>query len=111
MYRLVLIVALSAAGSAQTVRMIEVDGEARKYWSRWRGPSGQGVVEGTSYPDSWSDTQNVRWKVEVPGRGHSSPIIWKDRIFLTTAYDGARRTLLCFNRQDGKLLWEAEAPK
>jgi outer membrane protein assembly factor BamB len=108
-----LLIAMLAAGalSAQTVRMIEVEGEARKYWTRWRGPSGQGVVEGTGYPDTWSDTQNVRWKTAVPGRGNSSPIVWKDRIFLTTAYDGGRRSVLCFRREDGKLLWETAAPR
>jgi outer membrane protein assembly factor BamB len=92
------------------VRMIEATGEARKYWSQWRGPSGQGIVESKGYPDTWSDTENVRWKTAVPGRGHSSPIVWKDRIFLTTAHDGTRRALLCFDRNDGKLLWEAAAP-
>ncbi len=112
MLRLLLILIVSAAVvSAQAVRMIEVEGEARKYWPQWRGPSGQGVVEGDAYPDTWSDMENVRWKVEVPGRGHSSPVVWKDRIFLTTAYDGARRVVLCFRRRDGKLLWEAAAPQ
>lgn len=90
--------------------MIEAAGEARKYWPRWRGPTGQGLVEGTGYPDSWSETENVRWKVEVPGRGYSSPIVWKGKIFLTTAYDATRRVLLCLRRDDGKLLWEAAAP-
>src|SRR5687768_2418031 len=66
------------------VSIVPPEGEAAKYWPRWRGPSGQGVVEG-NYPDTWSDTKNVLWKAEVPGRGNSSPIIWKDRIFLTTA--------------------------
>lgn len=112
MLRLLLILIVSAAGvSAQAVRMIEMEGEARKYWPQWRGPSGQGVVEGAAYPDTWSDRENVRWKVAVPGRGHSSPIVWKDRIFLTTAYDGARRVVLSFRRRDGKLLWEAAAPQ
>lgn len=111
MKRISLIVLVLAAGlSAQTVRMIEAEGEARKYWSRWRGPSGQGIVEGKSYPDTWSATENVLWKVAVPGRGASSPIVWKDRIFLTTAHDGDRRVVLCYNRADGKLLWEAAAP-
>lgn len=90
--------------------MIEAQGEARKYWSQWRGPSGQGIVDTGDYPDTWSATENIRWKVEVPGRGHSSPIVWKDRIFLTTAIDGTKRVLLCFRRDDGKLLWEAAAP-
>jgi len=102
---------VAAAASAQTVRMIEVEGEGRKYWPQWRGPSGQGLVEGKGYPDAWSGTENVQWKVAIPGRGHSSPAIWKDRIFLTTAYDGTRRAVLCFNRGDGKLLWEAAAPE
>ena len=48
----------------------------------------------------------------LPGRGNSSPIIWRDRIFLTTAYDGgSRRAVLCFRRTDGKRLWEALAPE
>src|SRR6266404_3977524 len=88
----------SPAVSSHVASMIEVEGEARQYWSRWRGPSGQGLVEAKGYPDTWSDTENVKWKVDVPGRGHSSPIVWKDRIFLTTAYDGDRRALLCYNR-------------
>jgi outer membrane protein assembly factor BamB len=48
--------------------------------------------------------------VEVPGRGHSSPIVWGDHIFVTTAHDGERRAVLCYRRSDGKLLWEAPAP-
>src|SRR5262249_44053216 len=63
------------------------------------------------YPDKWSDTENVLWKVDLPGAGNSSPIIWKDRIFLTTAYDnGKRRSILCLSRDNGKQLWEAFAP-
>jgi outer membrane protein assembly factor BamB len=110
MLSLFLTLAIAAASGTQTVRMIEAEGEARQYWSRWRGPSGQGIVEHKDYPDSWSETENVRWKVKVPGRGHSSPIVWKDKLFLTTAYDGARRVVLCFDRENGKLLWEAAAP-
>jgi outer membrane protein assembly factor BamB len=94
------------------VRMIEAGGEAANYWPGWRGPSGQGLVRGSGYPDTWSATDNVLWKVEVPGRGNSSPIVWRDRIFLTTAQDnGARRAILCFRRNDGKLLWETSAPE
>jgi outer membrane protein assembly factor BamB len=94
------------------VRMIEPGGEAHQYWPRWRGPSGQGLVDGSGYLDSWSDTEHVLWEVEVPGRGNSSPIIWRDRIFLTTAYDGGgRRGVLCFRRTDGKRLWEVLAPE
>lgn len=106
----VFLLVLAVLANSQSVRMIEAEGEARKYWPQWRGPSGQGVVEGSGFPDSWSDKENVRWKVLVPGRGNSSPIVWKDRIFLTTAHDGERRAVLCFRRDDGKLLWEAAAP-
>ena len=110
MSHLILILTVAVAFGSQTVRMLEVEGDARKYWPQWRGPSGQGVVEGTGFLDRWSDTENVRWKVEVPGSGRSSPIVWEDRIFVTTSYGGARRTVLCFRRDDGELLWEAAAP-
>ncbi len=97
--------------SHPSVSMIVPGGEAMKFWSRWRGPSGQGIVEGKGYPDTWSGTENVIWKVEVPGRGHSSPIVWGDRIFLTTAsLDGLNRSILCYRRSDGKLLWQTPLP-
>jgi outer membrane protein assembly factor BamB len=102
---------LARAADYPPVRMIEPDGGGNQYWPRWRGPSGQGLVEGSGYPDSWSERDNIVWKVPVSGRGNSSPIIWGDRIFLTTAYDeGPRRSVLCFRRSDGKLLWESAAP-
>ena len=110
MLRLVLTLACACIGGAQTVSMIEAQGEARKYWPQWRGPTAQGLAEGGDYPDKWSDTENILWRVKVPGRGNSSPTIWRDRIFLTSAYDAAKRVLLCFDRKDGKLLWEAAAP-
>ncbi|MCY4510906.1 MAG: PQQ-binding-like beta-propeller repeat protein [Acidobacteria bacterium] len=111
---LVMLAALAPAAGAQDsagVRMVPPEGDGARYWSRWRGPSGQGVVEGTGYPDRWSDTENVLWKVPVPGRGHSSPIVWEDRIFLTTSRDRGRRvSILAFRRSDGMLLWQADAP-
>jgi hypothetical protein len=94
------------------VQMVGDTGEGAKYWARWRGPSGQGVVTGTGYPDSWSGTENVKWKVPVPGSGNSSPIVWGDRIFLTTAYDSGRRlSVVAFRRSDGMKLWETFAPE
>lgn len=54
-------------------------------WPQFRGPTGQGVSEERNLPLSWSETKNVRWKVEIPGRGWSSPVIQGDRIWLTTA--------------------------
>ena len=91
--------------------MIEVEGEGAKYWTRWRGPSGQGIVKSGKYRDKWTPTQGVKWKVPVAGRGHSSPIVWGDRIFLTTAHDdGARVSMIAFNRTTGKQLWETFVP-
>lgn len=94
------------------VRMIAVEGEGAKYWPVWRGPSGQGLVAGSGYPDTWSGTEGVLWKKPVGGRGNSSPIVWGDRIFLTTAYEGGRRlSLIAFRRTDGTQLWESFAPE
>lgn len=93
------------------VKMVRPDAEGERYWPRWRGPSGQGVVTDTGYPDTWTETTNVLWKTEVPGRGHSSPIVWDDRIFLTTSRNRGRQvSILSFRRSDGQLLWEADAP-
>ncbi|MDX2150251.1 MAG: PQQ-binding-like beta-propeller repeat protein [Bryobacteraceae bacterium] len=76
MVRLVLLggVSLLAALAA------EVPGE----WPRWRGPFDNGTARGAA-PWRWSDTENIAWKIAVPGKGHSSPVIWGDRLFLTTA--------------------------
>jgi len=57
-------------------------------WPGWRGPGGQGVSGATGIPTDWSETKNVLWKTPIPGRGHSSPIVWGERIFLTTAIEG-----------------------
>ncbi|MEM7199047.1 MAG: PQQ-binding-like beta-propeller repeat protein [Planctomycetota bacterium] len=54
-------------------------------WSAWRGPTGNGVAAASQPPVEWSEEKNVRWKVAVPGLGSSSPIVWKDRIYVTTA--------------------------
>jgi outer membrane protein assembly factor BamB len=58
-------------------------------WAQWRGPDGQGIATG-AYQDTWSLTENVRWKTRIEGRGHSSPIVWNGRIFLTTSIQGAQ---------------------
>lgn len=96
---------------AGDVRMLSVTGDALKYWPRWRGPSGQGHVPAGRYSNSWAPDRNVKWRVPVPGAGNSSPIVWGDRIYLTTAHDGgARLSLVAFARADGKPLWEAAVP-
>ncbi len=99
------------AAADATATMIEVDGEAARFWTRWRGPSGQGLVKTGKYTDKWSPTAGVKWKVPVAGRGHSSPIIWGDHIFVTTSKDdGAKVSMLGFRRSDGKQLWETAVP-
>src|SRR5207237_2351376 len=78
-------------------------------WPAWRGPDGSGHSPESNLPLHWSPTENVRWKASLPDAGSSSPIVWGDRIFLTQAMDqGARRAVLCFDRQDGKLVWQKE---
>ena len=57
-------------------------------WPQWRGPDGQGVSAETGLPVEWNNTKNVKWKTPLAGRGHSSPIVWGKRIFVTTALDG-----------------------
>ncbi len=61
---------------------------APPHWSQFRGPDGQGIASDTGVPLEWSATKNVLWKAAIPGRGHSSPVVWGDRIFLTTAIEG-----------------------
>ena len=101
----------TAGQDDSAVRMVRPDGEGERYWPRWRGPSGQGVVDDTGYPDTLSATTNVLWKTSVPGSGSSSPIVWDDRIFLTTSRNSGRRvSILSFRRSDGELLWETDAP-
>jgi outer membrane protein assembly factor BamB len=103
--------AQQGGGASPAVQMIGDTGEAAKYWARWRGPSGQGMVSGTGYVDTWSATQNVVWKTPVPGSGNSSPIVWANRIYLTTAADsGSKASLLAFDRTTGKQVWEAVVP-
>jgi outer membrane protein assembly factor BamB len=102
---------LRLVGQDSPVQLVPVDGEGARFWPRWRGPSGQGLGSGAGYADTWSATENVLWKVPLPGRGNSSPIVWRDRMFLTAEYDGGRRlTLVAFNRANGSRLWETAAP-
>src|SRR5215203_3137253 len=60
---------------------------AAENWPQWRGPGGQGVSTDRALPTEWSATKNVLWKSELPP-GHSSPIVWGDRIFVTSAVEG-----------------------
>ncbi len=98
-------------------------------WAQWRGPLATGVAPNADPPIVWSEEKNVRWKVELPGKGHSTPVIWGDRIFLTTAFPHGERlqaperhdhgahdniapsqrykfVVLAINRKDGSILWQ-----
>jgi outer membrane protein assembly factor BamB len=104
-------------------------------WPQWRGPRGQGVSEEKNLPLEWSPTKNIKWKTPIPGRGHSSPIVWGNRLFLTTAIEGPvipgasavkhvinnqivklpdtvgaenshTLKLICIDTESGKILWE-----
>jgi outer membrane protein assembly factor BamB len=79
-------------------------------WARWRGPTGNGIAaQGQTPPTRWDSETNVVWKTPVPGRGHASPIIVDDKIFLATADESAQtQSVLCFHRLSGKPLWQTE---
>src|SRR6516225_4960846 len=81
-------------------------------WPDYRGPTGQGLVAGGSYPLRWSPTENIAWKQDIPGKGWSSPVVYAGRVFLTTAVPaenkaGSDQSLraLCLDAATGKILW------
>lgn len=91
-------------------------------WTQFRGPNGSGISTDTNVPLNWSDTENLRWKIELPGPGSSSPIVAGDRIFVT-CYSGygvpkanggdlksLQRHLVCVDRIDGKIRWARTVP-
>src|SRR5665213_1708539 len=78
-------------------------------WPAWKGPAGNGVSDEKDPPVSWSKTENIVWKAPLPGGGNSTPIVWDDRVFVTCAKEHGRvRSLLCFDRSNGKLLWSGD---
>lgn len=82
---------------------------AAENWTRFRGPNGQGISRETGLPVTWSATDNVRWTADIPGKGWSSPIVYEDRIFLTTATEeGVSCRIVCVDRKDGRIVWNEE---
>src|SRR5262249_28856532 len=79
-------------------------------WTQFRGPGGTGVSEETDLPVRWSKTENVRWKVALPGRGLSSPVIAAGPVYITacTGPLQERRDVLCFDAATGKKHWERQ---
>ncbi len=103
--------------------------DSDRYWPQWRGPLGTGVAPRANPPLEWSEDKNIRWKLALPGRGHSTPVVWADRIFLTAAIPSGRQVpppagrrpgahdglpvvrrqsfaVLAVNRRDGKIVWQ-----
>jgi hypothetical protein len=76
-------------------------------WPGWRGPRGDGISTETNVPLHWSKDDHIRWKTPIPGIGHSSPIVWGERVFVTSCLEeNQQRLLLCLNRRTGKVLWQ-----
>lgn len=95
--RLILILSLLASTASAT-----------ESWPAWRGDAeGSGRTASADLPVEWSKDKNVRWRIDLPQRGNSTPVIWGDRVFVTQAIDKEKwRGLMCFSRTDGKLLWK-----
>jgi outer membrane protein assembly factor BamB len=76
-------------------------------WPCWRGPEGDGTSKETSLPIRWDSVTNIVWKIPVPGTGYSSPIIWKERLFLVTAIpETHEKILICYDSKYGDLVWQ-----
>ncbi len=77
-------------------------------WTRFRGPNGSGISQVTTLPVRWTE-KDYNWKIKLPGMGHSSPVVWRKRIFLTSAEEGTgKRFVLCLRTTDGSTLWSRE---
>lgn len=83
---------------------------APQEWTRFRGPNGTGVSEAKGLPSAWSES-DVLWRVDLPGQGHSQPVIWEGKLFVTTAKaDGTERSLVAIDKGTGKTLWTKAYP-
>jgi len=81
-------------------------------WPWWRGPNKDGIAGNQNVPTTWSKDENIIWKTDIPGRGHSSPTVVDNRIFLTTADDKKQtQSIVCLDRESGKQLWVKEVHK
>ena len=89
-----------------------------RFWPEWRGPQRTGVSTSAQPPVEWSETKNMRWKIEIPGRGAASPIVWDDRVYVPTAVPAEkvagmrgrqRFVVMAINRKDGKIVWQHTA--
>jgi outer membrane protein assembly factor BamB len=83
------------------------------HWPQWRGPLGSGMAPDATPPVEWSEDHNIRWRVDAPGQGHSSPIVWGDSIYLLAAADVesglVRYSVVAIDRANGETRWERVA--
>ena len=132
----VLVAGLSFALSAAPVAAQSGDPTPGTHWPQWRGPLANGVAPGSDPPAIWSETENVRWKIEIPGYGQASPIVWENHVFVLTAipagpgdesgngfFSRLRRrfmgtvrsgdllnfVIVALDRRDGSVVWERTA--
>lgn len=78
-------------------------------WPAWRGVNNDGVAEGPAVPVEWDETKNVVWKTKLPGRGHSSPIVLGERIYLATADEQTQiQSVMAIDRRRGKPIWQTD---
>src|SRR5262245_53823097 len=77
-------------------------------WPRFRGPNGTGTSDDKDVPVKWT-AQNILWKTPLPGGGHSSPIVWGDRLFVEAATP-SERMLVCLDAGTGKVAWTKKVP-
>jgi outer membrane protein assembly factor BamB len=78
-------------------------------WTRFRGPNGSGISEAKTVPVKWAEKE-INWKAELPGIGHSSPVVWGDRLFVTAAdVEAGKRFLICLKTTDGSITWKRTA--
>jgi outer membrane protein assembly factor BamB len=95
-----------AANSATTTWAQDLD-QKRGHWPQWRGPHGDGLCDETGLPTTWSRSENIAWKIELPEPGNSTPVVWGDQVFVTQPLSKEhRRTLMCFDRKSGTLQWQ-----
>jgi outer membrane protein assembly factor BamB len=106
----------SSAASVALVVVSLIAQAPAENWPCWRGPRGDGTSQETGLPTKWDGPsgQNILWKAPIPGRGHASPIVWEDRIFVVSCLEEVKdglesrgRALVCLDRTSGKVLWQA----
>lgn len=100
---------LRAIVACLIVFLCSITAQAEKNWAGWRGPQQTGHAHEQGLPTAWAKDA-ITWKTSLKGSGHSSPVIWGERIFLTSALEnGRQRVVICLDRKDGRILWERVA--